>query len=290
MHFKEAKGLLSQGNGMNLYRGCTHGCIYCDARSMCYQINHAFEDVEVKSNAPALLEDALRRKRKKCMIATGAMCDPYLHAEEELLLTRRCLELIDRYGFGVNILTKSDRVLRDLALLKRINEKARAVVQMTLTTYDEDLCERIEPAVSTTAQRAEALGAFHRAGIDTFVWFTPVLPFLNDTPENIRGIVGLCAQAGVRGIVWFGAGVTLRQGDREYFYAQLDKHFPGIRRRYEQRYGLDYMLMSPHAAELDALFRAECTRHGILWEQEHVWAELTRFEPHRAEAEQLSFF
>ena len=147
MHFVEAKGILSSGNGMNLYRGCTHGCIYCDSRSKCYGFNHAFEDIEVKGNAPELLEKALRSKRKKCMIGTGAMCDPYMHCEEELELTRKCLEVIERYGYGVAIQTKSDRILRDLELLKRIHEKAKCVVQMTLTTYDETLCRIVEPNV-----------------------------------------------------------------------------------------------------------------------------------------------
>ena len=139
MHEVEAKGILSAQNGMNIYRGCTHGCIYCDSRSTCYQMKHAFEDVEVKINAPMLLEQALRRKKKKCMISTGAMSDPYLHLETQLRLTRRCLELIDQYGYGLSILTKSDRILRDLDLLKSINRKAKCVVQMTLTTYDEKL-------------------------------------------------------------------------------------------------------------------------------------------------------
>ena len=147
MHFVDAKGILSAQNGINLYRGCTHGCIYCDSRSRCYQINHAFEDIEVKQNAPQLLEKALRSKRKKCMIGTGSMCDPYMHCEEQLGLTRRCLEIIDRYGFGLAIQTKSDRILRDLDLLKSINEKSKCVVQMTLTTYDEELCKILEPNV-----------------------------------------------------------------------------------------------------------------------------------------------
>ena len=157
MHFVQAKGILSKNNGMNIYRGCSHGCIYCDSRSKCYGFTHAFEDIEVKENAPELLEKALRSKRQKCMIGTGAMCDSYLHIEETLSLTRKCLELIDRYEYGVAIQTKSNRILRDLDLLQSINEKAKAVVQMTLTTYDEELCKKIEPNVSTTRQRFEVL-------------------------------------------------------------------------------------------------------------------------------------
>ena len=195
MHFVDAKGILSAQNGMNLYRGCTHGCIYCDSRSKCYQINHPFEDIEVKRNAPELLEQVLRSKRKKCMIGTGSMCDPYMHCEEELCLTRRCLEMIDRYGYGLAIQTKSDRILRDLDLLKHINQQAKCVVQMTLTTYDEDLCRILEPNVCTTKRRFEVLEIMRENGIPTVVWMTPILPFINDTPENINGLLDYCVRA-----------------------------------------------------------------------------------------------
>ena len=190
MHFVQAKGILSQNNGMNIYRGCSHGCIYCDSRSRCYGFTHAFEDIEVKKNAPELLEQALRSKRHKCMIGTGAMCDPYLPAEKELQLTRKCLELIDRYEYGVTVLTKSNLVLRDLDLLQSINKKAKAVVQMTLTTYDEELCRKIEPHVSTTRERFEVLMRCKELGIPTLVWMTPILPFINDTRENIEDLYG----------------------------------------------------------------------------------------------------
>ena len=160
MHFVEAKGILSSNNGMNIYRGCTHGCIYCDSRSKCYGFTHEFEDIEVKINAPQLLEKALKSKRKKCMIGTGAMCDSYLHIEENLKLTRKCLELIDQYEYGVAVQTKSTRVLRDMDLLKSINDKTKAVVQMTMTTYDETLCKILEPNVSTTKERFETLLQF----------------------------------------------------------------------------------------------------------------------------------
>ena len=153
MHFVEAKGILSNNNGMNIYRGCSHGCIYCDSRSKCYGFTHEFEDIEVKKNAPELLEKSLKSKRKKCMIGTGAMCDPYLHIEEKLGLTRKCLELIDKYEYGIAIQTKSTRILRDMDLLVSINKKAKTVVQMTMTTYDESLCKILEPNVSTTKER-----------------------------------------------------------------------------------------------------------------------------------------
>ena len=150
MHFVKVKGILSSENGMNLYRGCQHGCIYCDSRSLCYQINHVFEDIEVKENALELLEQALKRKRKPCMIGTGSMTDPYIPLELELGHVRQALQLAYQYGFGFTLITKSNRVLRDLDLLKAINDNTKCVVQMTLTTYDEELCKKIEPNVCTT--------------------------------------------------------------------------------------------------------------------------------------------
>ncbi len=278
MHFVQAKTLLSAHNSMNIYRGCTHGCIYCDSRSRCYQFDHAFEDIEVKENAPALLEQALRRKRRKCVIGTGSMSDPYMHCEEKLGLTRRCLEIIRQYGFGAAVLTKSDRVLRDLALLQEINEQAKAVVQMTLTTYDEALCRIVEPNVCTTRRRYEVLKEMQRAGIPTLVWIDPFLPFLNDTVENLDGILDYCEDAGVRGIVSFGMGLTLREGDREYYYAALDKHFPGLKEEYIRRYGLAYELPSPRAKELEARFHARCEKAGILHRPEDCFAFAAKLE------------
>ena len=277
MHFIDARSILSPQNGINPYRGCTHGCIYCDSRSECYRMNHAFEDVEVKRNAPHLLEDALRRKRKKCMIATGAMCDPYMHCEEQLQLTRQCLEIIERYGFGAAVQTKSCRVLRDLDLLVRINEQARAIVQMTLTTADEDLCRIVEPHVSTTAQRYDALKTFQQWNIPTVVWLSPLLPFLNDTEENLRRILQYCFDAGVRGILCFGIGVTLRAGDREYFYSALDHHFPGLRSQYEQTYGNAYEVLSPHHPSLMRLFHRECERYGVMHDIQTIFAWMREF-------------
>lgn len=287
MHFVDAKGILSAGNGVNLYRGCTHGCIYCDSRSRCYGFTHAFEDVEVKRNAPELLERALRAKRKKCMIGTGAMCDPYMHCEEQLGLTRSCLEIIERYGFGVAVQTKSDRILRDLPLLERINEKAKSVVQMTLTTYDEDLCRILEPNVCTTAERARVLELCRERGIPTVVWLSPILPFINDTRENIEGILEICVRAKVRGIICFGMGMTLREGDREYYYAALDRHFPGMRGKYHRKYGYAYELTSDRNGELMELFYKTCRENGILCQVEECFQYLREF-PERYE--QLSFF
>ena len=267
MHFVDAKGILTSNlgyTGMNVYRGCSHGCIYCDSRSKCYQFTHPFEDIEVKRNAPELLEQALRSKRKKCMIGTGAMSDPYMHCEEELRLTRRCLEIILKYGFGAAVQTKSDRILRDIDLLDEINRSAKCVVQMTLTTYDDDLCRILEPNVCNTRRRIEVLEQMRERGIPTVVWMTPILPFLNDTEENITSILNECARVGVKGVIDFGMGLTLREGDREYYYAALDRHFPGMKERYITRYGNAYELPSPNAKKLKAVFRQICREHGIL--------------------------
>lgn len=287
MHFVQAKSILSPKNGMNLYWGCQHGCIYCDARSLCYQINHPFEDIEVKENALPLLEQALRAKRKKCMIGTGAMSDPYMPLEEMLQLTRGALELIHRYGFGVAIQTKSCRILRDLELLKAINNQSKAVVQMTLTTYDERLCRMVEPNVSTTRQRAETLRKFRDAGIPTVVWLSPLLPWLNDTPENILGILEYCREAGVKGIINFGMGLTLRDGDREYYYAALDRHFPGLKQRYIQTYGNAYELPSPNSQALWQLFLEKCEQYGIWHDNDRIFSYMMTFEE---KEKQMSFF
>lgn len=289
MHFVDAKGILSSQNGMNLYRGCTHGCIYCDSRSECYQMKHDFEDIEVKQNAPELLERALRSKRRKCMIGTGAMCDPYMHCEEQLKLTRRCLELIDEYEFGVTVQTKSDRILRDLDLLTSINRKARCVVQMTLTTYDEELCRIVEPKVCTTRRRYEVLRIMKENGIPTVVWLSPILPYINDTKENIEGILEYCREAGVYGIICFGMGVTLRKGDREYFYAALDKHFPGMHEKYHRRFGYDYEIPSERSGELMRYFRSFCKENHIVSNCEQIFDYLREF-PENKGYEQLSLF
>lgn len=277
MHFVEAKGILSSNNGMNIYRGCTHGCIYCDSRSKCYGFKHEFEDIEVKINAPQLLEKALKSKRKKCMIGTGAMCDPYLHIEENLKLTRKCLELIDQYEYGVAVQTKSTRVLRDMDLLKSINDKTKAVVQMTMTTYDETLCKILEPNVSTTKERFETLLQFKEAGIPTVVWLTPILPFINDTEENIRGILEYCVEAGVKGIICFGMGVTLRDGNREYFYKALDKHFPGIKNKYIRTYGNAYDIPSPNNENLLEIFKEVCVKNGMIYQIKECFQYLHEF-------------
>ena len=288
MHFVKAKGILSSNNGMNLYRGCTHGCIYCDSRSKCYQMNHDFEDIEVKENALELLEHTLKQKRKKCMIGTGAMTDPYIPQELSLCHVQKALELVKKYGFSITLITKSTRVLRDIDLLRQINEQTKCVVQMTLTTYDENLCRILEPNVSTARERFEALKQLRDAGIPTVVWLCPILPFINDTEENLQGILNYCIEAEVKGIICFGMGMTLREGNREYFYQKLEEHFPGMKERYIRNFGNRYNIPSPHHKELMQLFRKTCKAHGILYHNKEIFEYLNHFEEHGYE--QLSLF
>ena len=289
MHYVMAKGILSAGGNINLYRGCTHGCIYCDSRSRCYHIDHAFEDVEVKQNAVELLEDALRRRRAPCMVGTGSMTDPYLPLEAELRLTRRAMEVVERYGCGFTVITKSDLILRDLDLLSRIQQNAKCVVQMTLTTADETLCRKLEPNVCTTARRCEVLRELQKAGIPTVVWLSPILPFINDTEENISTLLDRCEEAGVWGILCFGMGLTLREGNREYFYQQLDRHFPGLKKRYIDTYGNQYVIDSPNSKQLLQLLRQKCRQHGIIQDNQQLFTYLSTFTNKQADRQQSLF-
>ncbi|MFV0465443.1 MAG: radical SAM protein [Lachnospiraceae bacterium] len=275
MHYAEYKTILSPKNGINLYRGCTHGCIYCDSRSTCYQMKHEFEDIEVKKDAMRILEQQLRRRKSPCMINTGAMCDPYIPLEKDLQLTRQMLQLIEGYGFGVSLLTKSTLILRDLDLITSINRKTKAVAQLTLTTYDDALCQLIEPHVSVTSERYQALLKFKEQGVPSIVWLGPILPFINDSRENLEGILEYCLKAGVKGILCFDFGVTLREGDREYFYRMLDHSFPGVRQKYEQYYGNSYLCRSPNQKELNAIFTDFCSRYNMLTGMKAIFAYLS---------------
>jgi len=192
-------------------------------------------------------------------------------------MPRRCLEIIDQYGFGATLITKSNRVLRDLDLLKSINSKTKCVVQMTLTTFDEALCRILEPNVSKTRERYETLKILRDNGIPTVVWLSPTLPFINDTEENLRGILKYCFDAGVKGILCFGFGTTLRDGDREYFYAALDRHFPGLKQKYIQKFGYSYSCTSDNHPALMAIFKAECLKHGVMHDVGQIFNYLNEF-------------
>jgi DNA repair photolyase len=278
MHFKEVKGILSSKNGMNISRGCVHGCIYCDARSKCYNMDHEFEDVEIKINAPELLEQKLKTKHKKCMIGTGAMSDPYIPIIENLQNIRTCLEIIEKHGFGLAIQTKSNLILKDLDLLKKINNNAKCIVETTLTTFDEKLCKIIEPNVSTTKERFGALKIMRDNNIQTIVWLSPVLPFINDTEENLMGILNYCIEAKVYGIMCFGIGLTLREGDREYYYRNLDKYFPGTKEKYQKRYGNNYILTSDNNEKLMEIFNEICDKNNIAHNVDELFNYMRSFE------------
>jgi DNA repair photolyase len=198
------------------------------------------------------------------MIMTGSMSDPYIPLPENLANIRACLKIIDKYGFGVSILTKSDLILRDMDILQSINEKAKCLVEITLTTYDENLCKILEPNVCGTKQRFEVLKIMRDNGIKTIVWLGPFLPFINDTEENLRGVLDYCIKAGVYGIIFFGIGLTLREGDREYYYLKLDEHFPGLKQVYQRKYGLSYEVTSDNNNKLSRLFYETCNRHNIV--------------------------
>ena len=278
MHFTKAKGILMPNNRMNLYKGCTHGCIYCDSRSKCYSMEHDFEDIEIKENAIELLENTLRRKRLKCMLGLGSMSDPYMPIENKIENTRKSLELAYKYGFGFSLITKSNRILRDIDLLKKINENTKCVVQITLTTYDEKLCRKIEPNVCSTKERFIVLKKLKGAGIPTIVWLCPILPFINDTEENINGILDYCIKAEVKGVLCFGMGLTLREGSREYFYKQLDILFPGIKEKYIRIYRNCFSINSLNNNRLMKLFHEKCEKNGIMHNNKNIFNYVNSFK------------
>lgn len=263
---------------MNIYRGCNHGCIYCDSRSTCYSINHEFEDIEIKKNAPSILEQQLKGKRKKGMIITGSMSDPYIPLEKELEYTKQCLQVIDKYNFGISILTKSDLILRDLDILKSINNKSKCIVNMTLTTYDEDLCKIIEPNVCTTKRRVEVLNIMKDNNIDTVVWLGPILPFINDSEENLKGLLNYCVEAKVKAIMFFSFGVTMREGNREYFYKEIDKYFPNIKEKYIKTFGNNYICESLNNKKLMKILISVCTKNNIIYKPKEVFEYLSTYK------------
>ena len=287
MHYKEYKSILSPSNGMNIYRGCTHGCIYCDSRSKCYNMQHEFTDVEIKKDAAKKLEFELIKKGSPIQIGTGSMSDPYIHYEEKLQYTRECLKVISKYHCGVSIQTKSNRILRDMDLLDEINKKAKAVVEVTLTTADDELCKIIEPNVSPTSERVMILKKCKELGIKTVVWLCPFLPFINDTKENIKRLLDICSENDVYGVICFGIGLTLREGNREYFYKKLDEHFPGLKEKYIKTYGNSYEVISPRAKELSDYILEECKKRNIICDNDKVFSFLRTYPK---KYEQLSFF
>ncbi|MCR5308820.1 MAG: radical SAM protein [Bacilli bacterium] len=287
MFFRKYKSILSPQNGMNIYRGCTHGCIYCDSRSKCYQINHDFADIEVKQDAPKQLDLELSMRRKPCMIGTGSMTDPYNHVEKDIEYTRKCLKVILKHHCGVAIQTKSDLILRDIDLINKINKDSKAVVEITLTTADDELCKRIEPNVCSTSKRVEILRKCKELGIPTVVWLCPFLPFINDNEENINKLMDICIENDVKGILFFGVGLTLREGNREYFYECLDKEFPGLKEKYIKQYGNKYEVSSDRNSELSKIIIDRCKKNNIMCDVTEIFKYLREY-PNRFE--QMSLF
>ncbi|MDY0208755.1 MAG: radical SAM protein [Bacilli bacterium] len=286
MRFQKFKSIFTNNN-CNPYRGCEHDCIYCDARSKVYHIDGEFTDIIVKENAVALARSELARKRQKAMIHTGAMCDPYTISESKTLLTRNLLEVIYEFGFGVGILTKSTLILRDLDVLQKINERYKTIVCFTITNIDDEICKKIEPRSSLTSARFAALQKFHDAHITTGVWLCPTLPFINDSEENIRSIVRKCGEVGVSYIIVFEFGTTMREGSREYFYNCLDREFPGLKEKYQKKYGLQYNCLASNSQKLWEIFKQECNNFNIkyewedikkIWEVKDTFSQISLFE------------
>ncbi len=272
--YAENSGWFGCNYNMNIYRGCSHGCIYCDSRSACYQIED-FGRVRAKADAHAIIEKNLRAKRKKGIIGTGAMSDPYNPMEAEYALTRGALKLIDQYRFGIVPLTKSALITRDIDLYAKIAAHSPVSVMMTVTTSDDALAARVEPGASPPSARFATLKAFSDAGLHTGIAMMPILPFLEDNRENLRDIVDQASKAGVRFIAP-GFGMTIREGQREYFYAALDREFPGLKQRYIDRYGLDYSCAVPEAAELRRWFETLCREAGIYTRMPDIVASINK--------------
>lgn len=262
---------------MNLYRGCSHGCVYCDSRSVCYQIDH-FETVRPKENAITILARELRSKRDAGVITMGSMSDPYNPLEQRMMLTRQALELIRRYRFGAAFTTKSALCARDAGLLFEVSRNAPVCARMTVTCADDALCRKLEPCVSVTSERFQSIRALADHGVFTGVWLNPVLPFLTDSEENIRRIVQMTADNGGRFVVCFFA-MTLRTGNREYYFSALERDFPGVREKYLHKYGNSYELVVPDAERLYDVFRKECERHHLHWRFSDINREMFAHMP-----------
>ena len=248
---------------MNLYRGCSHGCIYCDSRSVCYRLEH-FDTVQPKPDALAILEAELRGKRRSGVVSMGAMSDPYNPLERELKLTRGALEMLLRHGFGAAYTTKSALCARDADLLREISRFAPVCARLTVTCADDALCRRIEPNVSVTTERLAALRSLADAGVYAGVWINPVQPFLTDSEDNLVALLRMAAEAGAQFAVCF-FGMTLRTGNREYYFRALERDFPGVRQKYLTAFGNDYECPSPDAERLWEVYRAECDRLGLAY-------------------------
>lgn len=278
MEFIEAKTILSGycvnnawfGNNynINIYKGCCHGCIYCDSRSKCYGIEE-FDRVRAKKAALTIITRELKSKRRTGVIGTGGMSDPYNPFEKKFCLTRGALELINRYGFGISIATKSDLITRDIDILKSIQSHSPVLVKMTITTCNDDLCSKIEPNVALASKRFEAIKKLSNNEIFTGILLKPVLPFIEDNEENIKGIIHLAHKNGAK-FIYPAFGVTLRQNQREWYYKKLDELFPGLKQKYINQYGNSYQCTSPKANKLWYLLKRECESLGMLYKMKDI--------------------
>ena len=272
---------------MNIYKGCCHGCIYCDSRSNCYQIID-FDRVRIKKNLIEIIKKDLTSKRKKGVVGTGAMSDPYNPFEEKYLLTRQALKLLDEHRFGIAITTKSDLIVRDIDILKRIQKHSPNLVKITITTFDDELCKKIEPNVSTTSDRFKALKKLSDNNIYSGVLLIPILPFINDTEENIRNIIKRAYECGAKFIFSYGIGVTLRSNQREYYFEQLRKIFPNqmLDEKYIKTYGEQYENSSLKSEHLWKVFKEECEKYNLLYDMKDIIKDYKS----RYESSQITWF
>lgn len=253
---------------MNIYKGCCHGCIYCDSRSECYRVEN-FDTVRTKENALSLIQRDLKSKRRKGVVGTGSMSDPYNPFEKELLLTRNALQLIDTNDFGIAIATKSNLIIRDIDILQSIQKHSPVLCKITITTCEDTLCRKLEPNVSVSSERFAAIRKLTDAGIYTGILLMPLLPFINDTEENILGIVRRAKESGAR-FIFPAFGVTLRTNQRDFYYKKLDELFPTLKYRYIRQYGDRYSCGSPNSKRLYQVFAEECVRQGLLYKMPDI--------------------
>lgn len=294
MEFIKAKTILSKvedGNewygidyNMNLYKGCSHGCIYCDSRSNCYHIDN-FDKVRGKENALAILEHELARK-KSGIIGIGAMSDTYNPFEIKYEQTRGALKLISKYNYGISIDTKSDLILRDLDLLKEINSKNNVIIKFTITTPNDALSKVIEPNVCPSSKRLKAIKELSANGIFTGIMLNPVLPFITDKEEDIKLLVRLVYESGAKFIHTY-LGMTLRENQRDYYYEKLDKYFPNLKEKYLKYYGERYNLLTPNSQKLYRIFTEECQKYGILYKMSDI---IKAYKKEIKTNEQISLF
>lgn len=273
MHYKEVKAILTPQNGLNIYRGCNHGCMFCDGRSTCHRMDHDFEDIEVKTRAVDMLENALKKKRTRSMINTGSLTDPYVDIEADLQYMRRCLHQIERFDFGVVIQTKSNMVLRDIDILDKINRKTKCVVVIKMCTADEKLAKILEPNASTVTERKEVLLAMKERGIPTLVNLGPILPYINDSEKALMDIIDICKEARVYGIMTDKMWPVIREGNKERFMELLGKHFAELYDRYEDEFEGAKVLATPNQLGLKRLLMESCEENGIVYDKD----ELLRF-------------